>query len=314
MQTISITNITLGQLRVLVAVVDQGGFTAAASALGMTQSGASQALQTLEDSVGVTLLTRGRDGIAPTEAGAQVLPEARAALQAVERLRAHCAGFAGLAKGTLRIASVTSSATRLLPDRLRTFRTRYPGIDIVLLEGTDDEVCDWVHAGVADLGLSAAAAPDLHGEAVLRDEFVAVLPHRHPLARAGALTLAVLSKQPFIMSGAGCEPMIRGFFAEAGCTPRIVFTVRDMATLFEMVRQRLGVTIVPSLSLPDSRAHLRVVPLSPRCSRTLLAVTRADQTRLPAVEAFLRDLRPADPLSAPANRARHPSRTPRRPE
>ena len=94
----------------------------------MTQSGASQALQTLEDSLGVALLVRRRAGVALTEIGKQVLSEARAALQAVERLRAYCAGFAGLANGTLRLASVTSSATRLLPDLLRSFRTRYPGI------------------------------------------------------------------------------------------------------------------------------------------------------------------------------------------
>jgi DNA-binding transcriptional LysR family regulator len=278
----------------------------------MTQSGASQALQTLEDSLGVPLLVRGRAGVALTEIGKQVLSEARAALQAVERLRAHCAGFAGLANGTLRLASVTSSATRLLPDLLRSFNTRYPGIAIVLLEGTDEEVCDWVRAGAADLGLTATTAHDLRSEFVLSDDFVAVLPRGHLLSAASSLTFDALAEQPFIMSGAGCEPMIRSFFAEAGRSPRVAFKVRDMATLFEMVRQRHGVTVVPKLSLPDNRAGLRVLPLSPDYRRTLLAVMKADQTPLPATEAFLRDLHPANPLGARGSRVLRSSR-PRQP-
>jgi len=111
------------------------------------------------------------------------------------------------------------------------------------------------------------------------------------------------------MSGAGCEPMVRSFFAEAGRAPHVAFTVRDMATLFEMVRQRHGVTVVPRLSLPDSRAGLRVLPLSPDCRRTLLAVMKADQTPLPATEAFLRELHPANPLSARGNHVPRSSKT-----
>jgi DNA-binding transcriptional LysR family regulator len=275
----------------------------------MTQSGASQALQALEDILGVALLTRGRSAVALTEPGKQVLAEARVALHAVERMRAHCAGFVGLANGTLRLASVTSSATRLLPDLLRSFRTRYPGITIVLLEGTDEEACDWVRAGAADLGITAVTADDLRSEFVLSDDFVAVLPRGHRLGAAGSLTFAALAEQPFIMSGAGCEPMIRNFFVEAGRSPRVAFTVRDMATLFEMVRQRHGVTVVPRLSLPDNRAGLRVLPLSPEHRRTLLVVMKADRAPLPATEAFLRGLRSAKPPGARGSRARRSSRT-----
>ena len=224
-------------------------------------------------------------------------------------MRAHCAGFAGLANGTLRLASVTSSATRLLPDLLRSFRTRYPAIAIVLFEGTDEEVCDWVRVGAADLGLTAATANDLRSEFVLSDDFVAVLPRGHRLSAASSLTFDALAEQPFIMSGAGCEPMIRSFFAAAGRSPRVAFTVRDMATLFEMVRQRHGVTVVPTLSLPDNRAGLRVVPLPPAYRRTLLAVMKADQTPLPATAAFLRDLHPAKALRARGSRALRASRT-----
>src|SRR5512135_20514 len=145
--TISMSNISLRQLSVLSAVVDTGGFTAAAQKLGITQSAASQALITLEAAVCVELVSRGGDVTVVTEIGSQVLADAREALRAVERLRERCANSAGLPSGTLRIGSVVSAAARLLPTRLRHLATRYPAIRVVLMEGTDEEVSEWAARG-----------------------------------------------------------------------------------------------------------------------------------------------------------------------
>lgn len=93
------------------------------------------------------------------------------------------------------------------------------------------------------------------------------------------------------MSGAGCAPSIRAWFNAAGATPRVAFTVRDMTALFEMVRQGLGVTIVPSLSPPAERHDLRIVDLKPAHRRSLLAVTSSHQPLVPAAEIFLGSLR-----------------------
>jgi DNA-binding transcriptional LysR family regulator len=67
--TMSISNITTAQLRILVAVVDATSFSAAAARIGMTQSGASQAIRALETALGAKLLERGRGGVVPTEIG-----------------------------------------------------------------------------------------------------------------------------------------------------------------------------------------------------------------------------------------------------
>jgi DNA-binding transcriptional LysR family regulator len=62
-------NVSIGQLRVLVTVIEESSFTAAAKALGLTQSAVSQAVQSLEDAVGVKLVARRREGIELTEIG-----------------------------------------------------------------------------------------------------------------------------------------------------------------------------------------------------------------------------------------------------
>lgn len=289
--TISRTNLTLAHLRVLAAIVDEGGFTAAAKRLGLTQSGVSQAVQTMEEALGAVLLARKRERVEPTEIGVRVLLEARAALRAVERIHEHCANWMGLDRGSLRLGSVASAAAQVLPDSLRLFRTRYPNITVTLLEGSDSEVRDWTAGDAVDIGFTAELAPGLTGEVIAEDDFLVVASSRHHRALGSTPTIRDLLALPFIMSAAGCEPAIRALFADAAGEPGVAFKVRDMTALLEMVRQGLGITIVPALSLPRERAGLRVLELKPRQRRKLFLATRRQPHLPPAAQAFADTLR-----------------------
>jgi molybdate transport repressor ModE-like protein len=122
----TISNISVAHLRVLTAVVERGTFSAAAEELGITQSGVSQSIKQLEAVLGAPLLVRHRDGVIPTDIGKAALADARAALQAIERLRQRCSAAKGLRSGHLRIGSISSAAARLLPEPLGRFRRLYP--------------------------------------------------------------------------------------------------------------------------------------------------------------------------------------------
>jgi DNA-binding transcriptional LysR family regulator len=71
---------TRAQFQVFAAVVDAGSFTEAAKALGLTQSSVSQAVASLEAELGVSLLTRGREGVTQTEIGARLIIHVREVL------------------------------------------------------------------------------------------------------------------------------------------------------------------------------------------------------------------------------------------
>lgn len=248
-------------------------------------------MQSLEEALGVVLLSRGRDRAEATEIGLRVLAETKSALSAVERIHQHCAAWSGLDSGRLRIGSVASAAVRLLPDRIRAFRTRYPSIDITLLEGSDAEVRDWAVVDAVDIGFTTEEAAGLESRVVAEDDFVAIVPRRLRRIATQAASLSELSHHPFVMSGSGCEPAIRAMYTSEKCELRVAFTVREMTTLFEMVRQGLGVTIVPTLSLPGDMTNLRVLQLDPPRRRKLLAVTRHQPYLSPASAAFLELLR-----------------------
>lgn len=278
---------TLAQCEILVAVANTGSLTGAGRALEITQSAVSHALAALETELGVTLLERGRGGARPTEVGGRVVAEARAILIHAEQLRQEAAATIALTKGTLRIGVIASVGTRLLPRLIRRFGARYPGITLALREGTDDEVRDWVLHYEVDLGVVTLPCEGLTTVPLLSDEMVAVVADDHPLAAATSVRFAALAEEPFLLSTGGCEPLIRALFRGAGLVPRVRYTIRDIGTLLAMVEEGLGVTIVPTLSLPSWLSGVRVLPLAPQAERHLALGRRAVASTAPAMATFI---------------------------
>lgn len=274
----------LAQLRALVAVADEGSFTQAALALGVTQSGTSHAVASLERELGLSLIHRGRSGVVVTAHGERILPHAREALRRVDRIANEAAEVAGRHRGRLRIAGVPS-ACQLLPALIAEFGRRYPEMEVVLLEGTDTEVAAWLDEEIADLAVKTATDWS-HGSPLAEDRMVAVLDRDHALAREQTVTLADLDDDPFILSDGGCEPLLRDMYKAAGLPLRPKLRVREMATLLALVREQVGVTVIPELSFNDRRG-LIAVPVTP-LTRRRLTLTGTDLRHAgPATRAFL---------------------------
>jgi DNA-binding transcriptional LysR family regulator len=285
----SSANINVGQLRAFLSVLEEGGFTAAAHKLGLTQSGVSQAVAALEEALGVVLLLRNRGRVAPTAAGAAIQGDARAALEAIERVRHRAQALTGLQSGRVRVGSVASAAARLLPPIVKNFGARYPGIEVVLIEGTDNEVRDWVTGGAVDIGLTAELPKDYDAVPVAEDDFLAIMPKRHRLAQRKEVSPGELAEENFVMPNAGSESDVRAIFTRQGVAPKIAFSVRDPAALLAMVREGVGVSIVPELIVPSGERRLAAIPLDPPARRRLCAVSSRSGLS-PAASAFLDSL------------------------
>ncbi|MDB5414904.1 MAG: DNA-binding transcriptional regulator, LysR family [Rubritepida sp.] len=278
-------NVSLVQLRCFRSVAEQGGFTAAAAQLCMSQSAVSQAVALLERTLNAPLLVRGRDGATLTPVGLAALAEARSALAAVERLAA-CTVDSRSLSGTLRIGVVQSAAVRLLPVWLRRLRAEHPAIRVTLYEGTDPEIMGWVLAGVVEVGITSLTHADLVARAVFEDDYVAVIPEGHALAGQASVGLRQLDGQRMLLSAGGCETLIEELLAAAASHPEVVCLVRDNATLVSMVREGLGLTIMPELALPTDRSGLEVLRLRPRLRRTLHLLTKPMDALGPVGAAF----------------------------
>lgn len=281
--------------RLLVAVADAGNISRAAERVGITQSGASQAIAQLEAALGFQVFARERRHIGVTALGEQVIEHARAMLAQLDAIRVLADDSRGLNGGRIRLASFPSVISTLLPGLLRDFQRRHPGIELVALEGTDEEVEDWLAASTVDLGVVLNPAPGRAAAVLGRDAWRAVLPANHPLGRRASesgVALKELAAQPFILATGGCAVNGQSLMEQAGLQLSDVrVTVRDWASACVLVREGMGVALVPESTLPDEKRGLRVMSLVPAIHREFgLVCSDAGKASRP-VQALLDGLR-----------------------
>jgi DNA-binding transcriptional LysR family regulator len=254
---------TLLQLKTFATVVDQGSFTAAGRRLGLSQPAVSRAVATLEKELGLTLLARGRDGLSLTDAGSTALTHAREALRHMELMRTEMAALAGDVSGTLTIASLPTATATLIAPQLRVFAERHPAVAIRLLEGSDEEVRDWLDQGAAEAGVVKLPAPGLQSAILGDQQMVAVVPADSWLASRDVVSYAELAKEPFVLGTGGCADVFEPVARQAGVEFDVAFQAREMSAVLEIVRAGLGVSILPGAALnhlPDGAVVRRLVP------------------------------------------------------
>ncbi len=237
----------------------------------MTQSGASQAIAQLEASLGFPVFTRERRYIGVTALGVQVVEHARSMVLTLNAIRLLADESRELNNGRIRLASFPSVTSTFLPRLLRDFKRLHPGIEVVLLEGTDEEVEEWLAADTVELGVVMNPAPGRADVVLGKDAWVAVMPARHLLAghaRAYGITLEQLADQPFILATGGCLVNGRSLMENAGLQLTDVrVKVRDWVSACMLVGEGMGVALVPESALPEELHGLCVAPLTPSLHR-----------------------------------------------
>ncbi|MDD1014942.1 LysR family transcriptional regulator [Pseudomonas rubra] len=291
--------------KLLVAVADAGNVSRAAEAFGITQSGASQAISQMEAALGVQVFVRERKHTSVTALGEQVLVRARRMVAELESIQNLVDASRGCHLGRIRLATFPSLFASLLPPLLHSFKRLHPGIEVICLEGTDEEVESWLATGDIDLGVVMNPAAHRSPLMLGHDRWVAAVPSEHTLARRGSLspvTLAQLVDEPFVVATGGCHLHGQRLVQQAGLQlSNVRLTVRDWNTAFALVGEGMGVSIVPASTLPEDLRSLRVYDLDPPIYRRFgLVGSSADQPS-PATQALLRHVRKSAPDISVAN-------------
>ncbi|MBA8839250.1 LysR family transcriptional regulator [Ochrobactrum sp. RH2CCR150] len=278
--------ISLVQLRLLQAVAETGSVGAAARQIGLTQSGASQAIATLEKILGLDVLARKRDGATLTAFGQSILDDARTALAAVDRIELQARSNVSAGPERLRVAAIPSQLEYALPGLRKVFQRLYPGIELSAFEGGHDVVSQWVRDGIADLGITSLPEPELEACDIGQEELVVVGRSDDPFMRHDRIAVETLRDRQLI-AAAGCEMIIDRIIHGDGKTCSEQVRTRDVATVLEMVRHGIGTTLLSEISLPGADLHgLRALRLDPPTFRTVYIVFRADSPVRHLVERF----------------------------
>jgi DNA-binding transcriptional LysR family regulator len=272
------------QLEYFVAVAEELSFTRAAQRLYAVQSTVSAAIRSLETELRTTLFDRSTRRVALSAAGAVFLPEAKAALEAVQRARAVLQEATEGLRGTIRIGTLSSIWELDLPTLLGAFHRRYPLVDIhvsVSMSGSSGLADDVRHGrlDVALLGLPESELPGLRTTVLDSRPFVALLPADHHLAGRREVTLADLAGEQFVETARGYANRLavdRAFDA-LGTPRRIVVEVADVQTVPDYVRAGLGVAVIPNHGLGADTATVTVPLAGNPLSCVFSIATRADK-------------------------------------
>jgi DNA-binding transcriptional LysR family regulator len=244
-------DIELRHLRSYLVLAEELHFGRAAKRLGIAQPPLSQQIARFERLLGYTLFTR-RPRVALTAAGAALLAPARRALEqvayGVDATRRAGRGESGI----LTIGFAASTMATRVPEVLRLFRRRHPGVELVLRELSTTAQVDALRSGVIDCGFLREPVADaaIVAERVVREPFSAVLPAAHRLAAHRTIDLAALASEGFVLFPRAVAPalydQVRAICRTAGFEPRQVQEAEEWLTIVGLVDAGLGVSIVPA--------------------------------------------------------------------
>ena len=255
----------LRTLRAFAEVVRQGGFSQAAKAVFSTQSTVSKAVKQLEDELGLRLLDRTGRRSALTAAGEIVYRRASAMLAGRDDLIAELDELRGLKRGTLRLGLPVIGSNTLFAPLFAEYRSRYPSIDIRLVEHGSKRLEEVLLAG--EIELAASLLPvraEFEWQEVRREPIDVIVPRNHSLAARKKIRLDELASFDFILFGKefALDPVILEACRRSGFTPTVAARSGHVDFIIELVAAGLGIGFLPRMiaeqrSRPDVR-HIAV--------------------------------------------------------
>lgn len=292
--------LNLSRLHLLSELAVLGTIAKVAEAVNLTRPAVSQQLAILEQETGTVLFERSGRGVQLTLAGESLVARAGKVLDLVSEIESDLASAKGSVAGEVRISAFGSVATTFIPAVFESLIREYPQLDLRFEELEPGESLKAAAAKQVDLALvddsisAEALSSMLYFRPVYEDHFAAVMAASHRLAGASSVGVTDLKAENWAINrnAQTYKTQIVNACHEAGFTPRVVASCRNMAATLAMVRTGYVITVLPALALRAVVADsaFRVIPLQPLMARRIFVAMAQGTFRRPAIAAVLRAL------------------------
>jgi DNA-binding transcriptional LysR family regulator len=302
-------------LRLFLRVVEAGSITAGARASHLSLAAASARVLGMEAALAIALLTRGRRGVQPTEAGLALAKHARDVLLRAEQLRLDLEAQARGHHATLTLLGTSAAIREYLPDALADFLVRHADVNIVTAEASGEDAVQAVLEGAADIAFvtERTSAQGLESFEFILNGFALVVPRGHALAheaRGRAITIASADACDIVglPEGSALQDTWDARAAARGVRLNYRVRVPSFDAQARLIERGVGVAMMPDTAAQRFSATmaLEALPLSdPFLNRRLLLCVRRLDALPPVAQALVAQLL--------AGRTPGPSRQPHQP-
>lgn len=277
-------------VELIAAIADAGSLGAAATRLGRSQPAVSKALQAAEAEFGCQIFQRGPAGVVPTLEGQRVVDRCQSIRRDLDLLSEDIAQVRGDVRGTLNLVVSPLAAVHVLPEVLRRYMRRYPGVQVQIVSSHSETAFHLLRTRRADYVLGPApeggSELGLRSSEVVRTGLTFATGATSPWAKVtdpGALLQA-----NWVMIGLrGRRPRYAGYFERHGLVPPMPVICSDsLLTIMSLVEGSDYVCSVPSELFPDlaRRWALKALDIED-ADKVTLALT-AEVSRVPTIAAL----------------------------
>ncbi|MCX0501236.1 MULTISPECIES: LysR family transcriptional regulator [Erwinia] len=289
-------NYTLRQLRVFVAVAQQGSFSQAGQLIGLSQSAVSHSIKELEGEMGIRLLDRTTREVLLTEAGEQLSSRLERLLEELNTTLLDVRSYGQQRSGTVRVAASQTIAAHLMPQCLAASTEHFPDIKVMLRDRPQQWVLQSIRNAEVDFGIVVGPLPeeDFETEAILDEPFLLLCRKDDPLAAQQTIHWQMLNQRQLVLQdyASGSRVLIDEALRVQQVQAEIVQEIGHPATLYPMVEAGIGISILPALALPLPEGRpLLVRRMVPEINRTIVLVRRKNRSLTPAAEAIWQEVR-----------------------
>src|SRR5262249_12204515 len=255
-------NLDVRHLKLIVAVSEEKSVTKAGEVLHLTQSALSHQLREIEERLGTLLFLRMNKKMILTHAGETLLRTARQVLDEMKRAEDHISQIAADRQGTLRISTECYTCYHWLPDVMKEFRRKFPGVEVKIEAEATHRPIQALLQGKLDLAIVTELRRDkqLQYHALFEDEFLAIMSADHPLTSRPYIRPRDFADQNVILY---VEPeestLFNKILRPAGVIPARVSTVPLTEAIIEMVKAGLGVSALAQWAVKEQLATGQIV-------------------------------------------------------
>ena len=283
----------LHQIRYFLAVCEQGGFSRAAEACGVSQPAMTAAIKKLEGEVGAPLLHREGRRVVVTELGCRMRPHLEQVLVEAGRASDLARNFRLLRQAPLRIGSMPTIGPAQLSGFLARFRALNPGVEVTVEEAPLGSLLHALEGDELEIAIvtSPQPLPDaFRSEALYRERYVVAFARGHPFERLHEVTLADTSGKDYV-DRLGCElrEMVMGVCRERNVQLYAGFRTDREDWVQSMVVAGLGFAFMPEYSVTLKSVLTRPL-VDPPVERSILAAEVRGRRRSPPASLFFDSL------------------------